>query len=475
MHIQFKNFGLSTQSQELFSSFTAQLNEGDRVAIIGRNGSGKTSLLKAILGEIEPSEGSIQHSDCVTLSYVSQLEHKNTELSGAQSFNKRLSKALSNFPNVLILDEPTNHLDADNRKSLMSMLKYFYGILIIVTHDVAFLNSIANTIWEIDSGRIHTFKGRYQDYQQEKFHKRNNLLKQIDQIDKEKKKTHLKLMKEQKRAASSKQQGQKNIDNRKWATVVSKAKTDRGNTTANKNKTALVQNQQDLKQKLKELHFIEEIRPSFELSKFSLSKGNIIAIADGQFRYRGEEKAIASNINLKFMSGERILLQGKNGSGKTSFLRALLSHPSVCSSGDWQLISPNDIGYLDQKYANLDESLTVYESLKQVQPKWIEKDIRHKLNEFLFRKNDEVFKSVGILSGGEKARLSLCLLSTLTPKLLILDEVTNNLDIETKEHVASIIEHYPGTLLVISHDAQFLERIKCNRIITIKNNAMTEG
>jgi len=175
------------------------------------------------------------------------------------------------------------------------------------------------------------------------------------------------------------------------------------------------------------------------------------------------------------MSGERIILQGKNGSGKTSFLRALVSHPSVCTSGDWQLIRPNDIGYLDQKYANLDESLTVYESLKQVQPKWIEQDIRHKLNEFLFRKNEEVFKPVGILSGGEKARLSLCLLSTLTPKLLILDEVTNNLDMETKEHVACVIEHYPGTLLVISHDTQFLERINCSRRITIENNMLVEG
>lgn len=125
MHIQFNNLGLSNNSKALFNNFTTQVNEGDRIAIIGRNGSGKTSLLNSIIGKLSPSEGSIDISNDVVIGYVSQLDTHNVKLSGGQRFNKRLSQALSKYPDILILDEPTNNLDEDNRKSLINMLKYF--------------------------------------------------------------------------------------------------------------------------------------------------------------------------------------------------------------------------------------------------------------------------------------------------------------------------------------------------------------
>ncbi len=160
--------------------------------------------------------------------------------------------------------------------------------------------------------------------------------------------------------------------------------------------------------------------------------------------------------------------------GGISLVKSLLGQPSLTITGDHLLLKAGQIGYLDQRYENLDFNLSVFDSLKIVQPTWSIKEIRHKLNEFLFKKNDEVFKEVSVLSGGEKARLSLCLISTLSPKLLILDEVTNNLDIEAKEHVINIIKVYPGSLLIISHDQDFIDEITFSKTMKIENKSLIE-
>lgn len=474
MHIRFNNLGLSNNSKVLFNNFTTQVNEGDRIAIIGCNGSGKTSLLNSIIGKLSPSEGSIDISNDVVIGYVSQLDTHNVKLSGGQRFNKRLSKALSKYPDILILDEPTNNLDEDNRKSLIKMLKYFYGTLIIVSHDIELIDKVTHTIWDIASEEIAVFNGRYSDYQQEKRYKSHRITSEINQLEKEKKLVHQKRMKEQKRASNSKARGQKQIDNRKWPTVVSKAAMNRSNTTANQKKAAITQSQTALRDKLKNIHFIEDIHPHFDINQYDQVKGYILSISDGYLKYKDEQASILENINFRIMSGERVVLKGKNGAGKSSFIKALLGENNIDIQGSWRLIGANDIGYLDQHYENLNDKLSVFDSVKEIKPEWSVQEVRHKLNEFLFKNNEEVFKTVNHLSGGEKARLSLCIISMLNPKLLILDEVTNNLDIETKEHVSSILASYPGTLLIISHDEMFISKVRCQRLIEIQNKQFIE-
>lgn len=150
-------------------------------------------------------------------------------------------------------------------------------------------------------------------------------------------------------------------------------------------------------------------------------------------------------------------ISGKNASGKSTLLRAIIGQEQIFKTGDWHLAKSENIGYLDQHYSNLIPELSVIEHLKQARPDWSEAEIRRHLNDFLFRKNEEVSQTANQLSGGEKARLSLAIIAAKTPRLLLLDEITNNLDLETKEHVTQVLKEYPGAMIIASHDDEFVE------------------
>ena len=181
----------------------------------------------------------------------------------------------------------------------------------------------------------------------------------------------------------------------------------------------------------------------------------------------GFESAIVTAINLSVITGERIAISGNNGSGKSTLIRALLGDAAVIKTGAWNVLRQESIGYLDQHYLTLDKDKTVLNVMQTQASNWSHAEIRKHLNHFLFRKNEEINTTVSNLSGGEKARLSLALIAALAPKLLILDEITNNLDLETREHVIQVLNDYQGAMIVISHDADFLESIKITSYYTI--------
>ncbi len=162
--IQIKNLNFIANNKTCFEDFNAHINYGDRIAIIGRNGSGKSSLLKILQGTLLPTYGNILIPNNIILSYIPQTIENFDSFSGGQRFNKSLTKALSNNPNVLLLDEPTNHLDSNNRKSLIRKLNSYCGTLIIVSHDVELLTSTIDILWHIDQSQIYLFKGNYDDY-----------------------------------------------------------------------------------------------------------------------------------------------------------------------------------------------------------------------------------------------------------------------------------------------------------------------
>ena len=174
-------------------------------------------------------------------------------------------------------------------------------------------------------------------------------------------------------------------------------------------------------------------------------------------------------ISLSISSRDRIAIQGDNASGKSTLIKAILDDDSVIKSGNWHAPKISDIGYLDQHYATLSAEKTVLETIAELVPTWTHIEVRRHLNDFLFRKNEEVNAIVSTLSGGEKARLSLAQIAAKTPKLLILDEVTNNLDLETRGHVIEVLKNYPGAMILISHDADFLEEIGVNAYFKISD------
>ncbi len=451
-----------------FEDFTASIYPGSRIAVIGRNGSGKSSLLNILRKALEPSSGQIDIPDDPHIGYVEQTINDYENLSGGQRLNKRLTEALALCPDVLILDEPTNHLDIPNRKSLIRMLQNYPGTLIVVSHDVELLCHCVDTFWHIDDQKIHTFSGAYDDYIHELKRQRASVEKELSQLKQNKKETHTQLMKEQQRAAKSKSKGHKSIENRKWPTVVSKAKTTRSNQTSGKKRASINQKNHDLTNQLSKLRLPKIILPNFSLNSGPVACGIILSIEGADIGYP-QDRSLLKNICLSLSGKERIAISGKNASGKSTLLKAILGKNNIFKTGHWHLPKNKHIGYLDQHYSNLEPDISVIEHIYKSRPDWHETEIRQHLNDFLFQKNSEVSSLARNLSGGEKARLSLSLISANTPRLLILDEITNNLDLETKAHVIQVLKAYPGSMIIVSHEEHFLNAIGIDHSYTIEN------
>jgi ATPase subunit of ABC transporter with duplicated ATPase domains len=443
-----------------------QIPYGSRIAIIGRNGCGKTTLLKILNGMVEPISGDVLIADDVIVGFVPQIVEEFDSLSGGQRLNAAVTQALSLEPNVLLLDEPTNHLDHRNRKSLMRMLQNYPGTLIVVSHDTELLRHCIDTLWHIDNGKIHVFSGNYDDYIREIRNRRSSLEQEITRLDRQKKDMHHALMKEQKRAAKSKAKGEKSIHQRKWPTIVSTAKAGRAEETSGLKKSAIDHKKQNLTEQLSNLRLPEIIVPKFSLNSADIGDRTIVSISDGKVGYAGQV-TLLQKISLSISSRDRIAIQGDNASGKSTLIKAIMDDTCVIKSGNWYAPKISDIGYLDQHYGTLSAKKTVLETIAELVPTWTHIEVRRHLNDFLFRKNEEVNALVRTLSGGEKARLSLAQIAAKTPKLLILDEITNNLDLETKEHVAQVLKAYPGAMIIISHDADFLEEIGISEVVDV--------
>ncbi len=243
--ILFNDLSISYGLKQCISNFNTIVYYGSRIGIIGRNGSGKTSLIKILAGIIESSEGNIIVSDDINIGYVPQLIDDNEMLSGGQKFNQRLSKALALHPNLLLLDEPTNHLDIKNRKALMGMLKRYSGTLIIVTHDTELLRTVIDTIWHVANGSITIFNGKYDEYLELQKHTQQSLESAVKDLNYQKAQAHEKLMKEQHRAKNSRIRGEKHIEHRKWPTVGSATKMSRSVITSVTNKARIEHNKQN--------------------------------------------------------------------------------------------------------------------------------------------------------------------------------------------------------------------------------------
>jgi ATPase subunit of ABC transporter with duplicated ATPase domains len=464
--IQLIDLSLTFSHKTCFENFQAEILPGSRIGVIGRNGSGKSTLLKMIYGSVLPSDGEIVKPNDCKISYVPQLIENDLTSSGGERFNHALTEALSQFPDVLLLDEPTNHLDQKNRNSLIRMLKNYEGTLLIVTHDPALLREAVDTLWHLDQGKISLFSGNYDDYQRTLHQTRASIEKQFLDLRKQEKAAHDSLMQEQARASKSRSKGKKSIDERKWPTIVSQAKATRGEETSGRKKKAIADHRAALSEHLQDVPFYETITPKFSISAHHVYQKTLIQIYDGSVAY-GSSFPLLKNIHFSLAGGERIALTGDNGSGKSSFVKALLNDPGIKRTGTWLTPSLQEIGYLDQHYQTLSPEKTILESISVLCPAWPPSEVRKHLNDFLFRKNEEVNAKVSTLSGGEKARLSLAQIAAKTPALLVLDEMTNNLDLESKAHVIQVLKDYPGALIVISHDEDFLNKIEISRVARI--------
>jgi ATPase subunit of ABC transporter with duplicated ATPase domains len=466
--ITINELNLQFGAKELIADFSQSIYAGERIAIIGRNGSGKSSLLKILAQEIH--DNAVQLQSGLQLAYVPQLSDNNSRQSGGERFNSNLSQALASYPDVLLLDEPTNHLDQHNRKSLIKLLHHFNGSLIIVSHDLELLNNCVDTLWHINHGRVTVFNGKYSDYLQEQQLKQQNLLAQVAELKQQQRTSHQSLMQEQQRAKNSRKQGEKSIVNRKWPTITSQAKARRAEMTAGQKQRQMREQREDISGKLADIFIHEEIIPQFNLPHHP-GKRSIVQLSQVSIAYE-QDKPLLQNVNLQISGSDKIVLLGANGSGKSSLFKALLRDKGLIITGE--IITPelSKIGYLDQHYANLAPELSAVEIIADTAPQWTTAEIRNHLNSFLLRKNEEVLIPCKYLSGGELVRLSLATIAANPPVLLLLDEISNNLDIETKQHVLTVLNNYPGAYLLICHEGEFVAQLNLDYTYQIKNRAI---
>lgn len=454
--IQFKDLSLSFTHKTCFKPFSGQIFYGDKIAIIGNNGVGKSTLLEILLGK-KTHDGSLCLPQDLCMGYVPQIIDDFSDSSGGERINKTLSKALALNPNCLLLDEPSNHLDSHNRRSLLRLLENYQGTLLMVSHDIEFISACTDIIWHIDPPNITVFSGSFADYQRNLNQKRIAINHELAQLKQQKKDMHARLMQEQARAAKSRAAGEKKVKNKKWLKMVGDLKTMKAEHSQGKKLKNIDAKKQELVEQLSQIHQAEIIVPKFGLKAQEHLK-TLISVRNASLSY-GNDEAVLKNINFQAHTRDRIALCGANGSGKSSFIKALLADCAIKKSGEWIIPKACDIGYLDQHYANLDANQTVIGMLKEVLPNASHAELRQHLNTFLFRKNEEVEAITAQLSGGEKARLSLALIAAKPPALLILDELCNNLDYETKMHVQEVLQEFQGTLIVIAHDESFLQAI----------------
>lgn len=515
-----QNLSMEFPQQLLFSGASLEIGERDKLGFIGANGVGKTTLFKIITGEIEPTDGNVAVGRECKIGYMEQhackrpentifdelltvfsplielekqLEQVNSELeagsyddelvlrqmqlreaferdggltyksraasalmglgfseevfsrpvktlSGGQLSKLSLAKLLLSGANLLLLDEPTNHLDISSCRWLEGFIRDFPGAVIVISHDRYFLDSVTNRTIELEHGKIRAYKGAYSEFMKKKEAEQEAVRRKYEAD-----------VKEIKRIEGIIEQQRRFGRERNFITAESKQKqVDR------------IKNQLEVPEsELDSIHF------KFTPKEVS---GNDVLICEGLSKSFGDKK-IFENVNLHIRRGERIFLLGANGCGKTTLLKTLLGvYPA--DKGLVKFGANVQPGYFDQVQGNLNFENTTIDEIWNDHPNMTQTQVRTALGAFLFH-GDEVFKKLGDLSGGERARIALLKLMLGGGNFLLLDEPTNHLDTASREALENTLLDYSGTMLIISHDRYFINRL-ATKIITLLPEGIKE-
>ena len=362
--------------------------------------------------------------------------HVNT-LSGGQKTRVSLGKLLLSKPDIIMLDEPTNHLDMDSISWLENYLLNYSGAVLIVAHDRYFLDKIVSKIIEIDNGDCTVFSGNYTDYASKKAILRNMKLKEyLNQ--------------------------QRDIKHQEE--VIAKLKQF--------NREKSIKRAESREKMLDKIEVVDKpvelnAKMNIKLEPSVVSGNNVLTVTDLTKSFDGN--TLFNNINFEIKRGERVALIGNNGTGKTTILK-LINGIIQPDSGSIYLGAKVAIGYYDQEHHVLDPDKTLFQEIQDAYPDLNNTQIRNTLAAFLFT-NDDVFKYIRDLSGGERGRVSLAKLMLSNANLLILDEPTNHLDIVSKEILENALNSYTGTVLYVSHDRYFINAT-ATRIIELTNQSI---
>lgn len=460
--ITLRHVALSFPHKICFERISVILSPGSKIGLMGQNGCGKSTLLRILCGLSLCSEGEIDIPPHLNMTYVPQRIPESSydsdiRRSGGEALYQAVCKAFSQNPDVLLLDEPSNHLDQQHRAGLLRLINAYKGTLIIASHDDEFLRHM-DALWHINAGTMTVFNGNFDDYLKMQHTIRlqdeveENALRQYQKDVKEE------IQKKQTKNAGGKRKAAKKFGNDKMQLGGVK---NWGEQSSGKALQHLHNKQRQIENTLKCRQKNEEVQPRFHLYGETGGQKNLVTIANGAVFYDNRE--VLKKVSLAISKNERIALCGKNGSGKSTLLQAIMHSSTVVRTGFWDTPSLEHVCYLDQYYSLLRNAManngTVLSIVQETMPNSAYVDLRRHLNNFLFRKNEEINCPISLLSGGEQARLCLAVLAARSPQLLLLDEMTNNLDRITRQHVIRVLQAFPGALVLVSHDRDFLKAV----------------
>jgi len=517
MILSVSNINKHFDGNDILINCSFNVEDHEKVAVVGINGAGKSTLFKIIVNELEPDSGVVTLAKDKTLGYLSQyqnissdnsvydevlktkahiikmeeeirdMEHRMKEetgdslsalmdlynktvseferingyaykseitgtlkglgfseesfdtpinsLSGGQKTRLYLAKLLLNKPDVILLDEPTNHLDIESIEWLENFLSNYDGAVVIVSHDRYFLDKIVNKVVEIERGKTTVFTGTYSDYSVKKKALFDCMMKAY--INNKREIKHEEEVIE-KLKSFNREKSIKRAESRMKAL----------------DKIEVLDKPTEVNDKMK-----------IKLEPFTES-GNVVLTTENLSKGFSETK-LFEDLNLEIRKGERVAVIGPNGTGKTTLLK-IINGIIPADSGTLKLGANVNIGYYDQEQHVLSDEKTLFEEIQDTHPDMDNTSVRNVLAAFLFT-NDDVFKRIGDLSGGEKGRVSLAKLMLSKANFLILDEPTNHLDVTSKEILENALNSYTGTVLFVSHDRYFINSV-ATRVIALHDN-----
>ncbi len=450
-------------SEPLLSPITESIRSGEAVALLGSNGSGKTTILKTIAGLEDPFSGSVSVRGTVIL--IPQILSNTTSgKSGGEEMIHAVDQALLQRPDILLLDEPTNHLDSHNKNLLLEKLLAFDGAIICISHDISFITKLTNKLWIIEHGMLVSFSGTYTEYQELQSNKESALLREREVVKKDLKKLTVAMGRERVRGERSKKQTkQQKADRSMGRMAQGRLKNSAENSAARISQ--LHQNkQQELHNHLSAVTLSKRKTVSAIIPATNERK-SIFRVADATLT--AYEKTIHTGISLEIFSGQRIQIAGDNGSGKSSLAKAIMNEHGFELSPNPYRNKNLSVHYLDQHYSIVDPVKTVLENAMDYSGSQMEHARQH-LSHFLFHETLDVHKKASMLSGGMTARLAFAMITLSPIDLLILDEPTNNLDYQTIDDIIEILNEFTGAIIIISHNEYFVEKLGIDRVIDLK-------
>jgi len=523
--LKIENLCMSFGTQTIFDNISFQINNNDKVGIIGVNGAGKSTLFNILLGNITPDAGNITLNSKIKLGYLPQvimddasneeetvfeyllegrpikklkeelnslyeaianldneyelkkyykkinrvselleyydeynaegsllkiisgmniddnlLDLKLKNISGGQKSKVAFARLLYSNPEIMLLDEPTNHLDLDTKDYIINYLKNYHGIILVISHDIEFLNEVTKKTLYVDKIKhnVEMYNGNYEKY-----------IKIKNERDLAKKRLYERQQKEEE----------------KLKCIISKY------IRGNEKKANIA------KDRIKKLEKLEsekvELEKKNKYAKFNMKMNRPsysipIKCNNLTFGYN-EENLLYENLNFDLSRGEKLLVVGENGIGKTTLLRLIMGYLKPLE-GNIEITEKTDIAYYAQEHEILEPNKTILENFANFG--LADYEIRRMLGSFLFS-GDDIFKKVEVLSPGERSRVALAKISLTGANTLLLDEPTNHLDPMTQLIISDTFKNYEGTMLVVSHNLDFVDNLNINRMLLLPSGRIT--